>query len=55
MPKGWMAQARRSGSPFAFGYRAADIYVFSHATLLGWYEGRALAERCAMFGMGRFD
>ncbi|MGL5523903.1 MAG: hypothetical protein ACRDCY_08700 [Aeromonas veronii] len=35
--------------------QSRQIYVFSHAALLGWYEGGELAERCAKFGMRHFD
>ncbi|WP_254204024.1 AGE family epimerase/isomerase [Aeromonas jandaei] len=35
--------------------QSRQIYVFSHAALLGWYEGGELAERCARFGMRHFD
>ena len=41
--------------PIRFRVQSRQIYVFSHATLLGWYEGGELAERCARFGMRHFD
>lgn len=41
--------------PTRFRVQSRQIYVFSHATLLGWYDGRTLAERSALVGMGHFD
>lgn len=41
--------------PARFRVQSRQIYVFSHASLLGWYDGRALAERSARVGMGHFD
>ena len=41
--------------PTRFRVQSRQIYVFSHAALLGWYEGGELAERCARFGMRHFD
>ncbi|MFQ2154986.1 AGE family epimerase/isomerase [Aeromonas hydrophila] len=41
--------------PTRFRVQSRQIYVFSHAALLGWYEGGLLAERCARFGMRHFD
>lgn len=40
--------------PTRFRVQSRQIYVFSHATLLGWYDGRTLAERSARLGMGHF-
>ncbi|WP_236398500.1 AGE family epimerase/isomerase [Aeromonas veronii] len=41
--------------PTRFRVQSRQIYVFSHAALLGWYEGGELAERGARFGMRHFD
>ncbi|MBW3810620.1 AGE family epimerase/isomerase [Aeromonas hydrophila] len=41
--------------PIRFRVQSRQIYVFSHATQLGWYEGGELAERCVKFGMRHFD
>lgn len=41
--------------PTRFRVQSRQIYVFSHAALLGWYDGGKLAERCGQVGMRRFD
>lgn len=40
--------------PTRFRVQGRQIYVFSHATQLGWFDGRALAVQCGLEGMVRF-
>lgn len=40
--------------PVRFRVQSRQIYVYAHATLLGWYDGRHMALVCADKGMPRF-